>query len=246
MKNLSIILSTVAIVVAASSLIVSLKTPCPKSAGQSAVVTQADLEKMLNENPKIVADAMDAYQAKQREEEERAANEALVKYVDEINSTANAPFVGDANAKVTVVEFFDFSCGYCIRLAPHLEKAIADNKDVKFVFKPLTFLGEMSVYKAKAALAAEKQGKFIDFYKKAMEGSYNDEASVKAMAEELGLNVATLEKDMASPEIQKKLDEISNLAQNIRVNGVPTLIINGKRAYAYDAEAIQNVINEAK
>lgn len=246
MKNLSIILSTVAIVVAASSLMVSLKTPCPKSAGKSAVFTQADLQNILSENPKIVADAMDAYQAKQREEEERAANEALAKRVDDINSTANAPFVGNADAKVTMVEFFDFSCGYCIRLAPALEKVIKDNEDVKFVFKPLTFLGAMSVYKAKAALAANKQGKFYEFYTKAMGGDYNDEASVDAMAKEIGINIATYKKDMTSPEVQNALDEVSSLAQDIKVNGVPTLILNGKKVYAYDAEAIQNVINEAK
>lgn len=246
MKNLSIILSTVAIVLAAASLIVSLKTPCAKGGKSVAVFTQNDLSKMLNDNPKIVVDAMQAYQIKQQEEAERAANEALAKYADEINSTANSPFVGKEDAKVVMVEFFDFSCGYCKRLAPSLEKTIDKNTDVKFVFKPLTFLGNMSVYKAKAAMAANKQGKFIEFYKKAMTGDQKDEVAVDAMAKEIGLDVAAYKKDMESEEIQKALREISDLAQNIRVNGVPTLILNGKKVHAYDAEALQKVLDEAK
>lgn len=246
MKNLSIILSSVAIVMATASLLVSFKTPCPKGAKPAAVFTQKDLSNMLNDNPKIIVDAMQAFQVKQQEEAERAANEALEKFADEINSTSNSPFVGKEDAKVVMVEFFDFSCGYCKRLAPSLEKTIENNADVKFVFKPLTFLGNMSVYKAKAAMAANKQGKFIEFYKKAMTGDQKDEAAVDAMAKEIGLNIATYKKDMESEETQKALTEISDLAQNIRVNGVPTLILNGKKVHAYDAEALQKVLDEAK
>ena len=246
MKNLSIIISTIAIVLATTSLIVSFKNPAPRVAGKAAVFTQADLTNLLNENPKIVADAMEAYQAKQQEEADRAANEALEKYAEEINSTANVPFVGNPDAKITMVEFFDFSCGYCIRLAPHLEKAIANNPDVKFIFKPLTFLGAMSVYKAKAALAANKQGKFLEFYSKAMEGDLNDEASIDAMAKEIGIDMNAYSNDMTSPEVQNALDEVSNLAQNVHVNGVPTLILNGKRVNTYDTKAIQDAIDELK
>ena len=246
MKNLSIILSTVAVVMSVASLMVSVKTPCPKSAWRSNVFTQKDLGRMLNENPKIVADALQAYQIRQQEEAERAANEALVKYVDQINSHANAPFVGPNDAKVVMVEFFDFSCGYCKRLAPALVSKIKSNPNVKFIFKPLTFLGNMSLYKAKAAMAAKKQGKFLEFYTKAMTADQKDEAAVDAMAKEIGLNMAAYKKDMESAEVQNALNEISDLAQNIRVNGVPTLIVNGKKVNAYDAEAIQRVINEAK
>lgn len=245
MKNFSIILSTVAIVMAAASLFATFKAPCSKTANE-AVFSEANLSKMLNNNPQIIVDAMQAYQIKQQEEAEKAANEALAKYADEINSTANSPFVGNKDAKVVVVEFFDFSCGYCKRLAPAVEKAIKNNEDVKFVFKPLTFLGSMSAYKAKAAMAANKQGKFLEFYTKAMTENQRDEASVDAMAKDLGLDMDAYKKDMESADVAKALSEISDLAQNIRVNGVPTLIVNSKKVHAYDAEAIQNVINNAK
>ena len=248
MKNFSIVISTVAIVMAAVSLVATFKKPCSKAEKPEAsvVLTQADLSKMLNENPEIVANALQAYQVKQQEEAERAANEALAKYADQINSSENAPFVGKEDAKVIMVEFFDFSCGYCKRLAPALEKSIDKNSDVKFIFKPLTFLGDMSLYKAKAALAANKQGKFFEFYNKAMTGNQQDEAAVDAMAKEIGLNIDTYKKDMESEDVKKALNEISDLAQNIRVNGVPTLLVNGKKIHAYDAEAIQKVLDEAK
>lgn len=245
MKNLSIIISTIAIIMAAASLTVSLKTPCPKAA-KTAAFTESDLSTMLNNNPQIIIDAMQAYQIKQQEAAEKAANEALAKYADEINSTANSPFVGKEDAKVVIVEFFDFSCGYCKRLAPTIEKAIEKNADVKFIFKPLAFLGNMSAYKAKAAMAANKQGKFMEFYTKAMTENQSDAAAVDEMAKEIGLDMDSYKKDMESKEVKTALDEISDLAQNIRVNGVPTLILNGKRIHAYDAEAMQNAIDEAK
>ena len=246
MKNLSIILSTVAIVVAAASLVVSLKTPCPRGSRAIATFNEKTLGNMLNDHPEIIVEAMQSYQIKQQEAAEKAANEALAKYTDEINSSENSPFVGNKDAKVILVEFFDFSCGYCKRLAPSLEKSIKDNADVKFIFKPLTFLGNMSVYKAKAAMAAHKQGKFLEFYTKAMSENQNTESAVDAMAKEIGLDMSAYKKDMESEEVKKSLSEISDLAQNIRVNGVPTLLVNGKKVHAYDAEAIQNVINEAK
>ena len=133
MKNLSIVLSTVAIVMAAASLTVSLKTPCKGFKG-SVAFTQNDLSNMLNKNPKIIVDAMQAYQIQQQEEAEKAANEALAKYADEINNAENAPFVGKEDAKVvmvagsvTAVRPVLLNAFFCILVMP------AKSIDVRFV-----------------------------------------------------------------------------------------------------------------
>lgn len=241
MKNFSIILSTVAVILAAVSLTCTLK--CKGSA-----TANVNIEEALKANPKMIVDALQAYQEQQREEQRKAAEEALTKYIPEINSSANAPFVGPEKAKITVVEFFDFSCHYCKRLAPAMEEVMAKNADVKFVFKPLSFVDpENSHYQAQAGLAVYKQGKFAEFYKAVMaaEGRMNKDA-IDGIARGLDIDFDKYKADVESADINNDLNEIGNLAQKIQVNGVPTVIINGKHIQTMEASDLQAAIDAAK
>ena len=161
-------------------------------------------------------------------------------------SEVDVPFIGPKDAKVTVTEFFDFSCGYCKRLSPEIEKIIADNADVKFVFKPLTFVSPTSVYQAKAGFAAHNQGKFLEYYKGVMEGNANSEELVDEMAKKAGVDVDKYKADVASEEIAVKLGNIAAFAQRIGVNGVPAVFINGKQVNGRSAAELQEAINAAK
>lgn len=237
MKNFSIILSVIAVILAAAAML-SVKN-------HKGGVDAEQMAQILSENPKMIVDALNNYQEQQRLEAEKAAQEAMKKFLPELNSTENALSVGPADAKVTVVEFFDFNCGYCKRLAPELEKTVAANADVKFVFKPMTFLG--SAYQAKGAYAAAEQGKFLDYYKAAMAfGGRMSEADVDALAEKLGLNMETFKADMSKEDVASKLSSIATLADNIQVHGVPAVFVNGKQVQAMSAEELQRYINEAK
>ena len=240
MKNFSIILSVIAVILASFSLLNGCKISGVK--GNSIVqlsggqVSEEEWATMLKKNPKMIVDALEAYQLQLQEEAEREQQEAVAKYADEINGTENAPTFGPADAKVTVVEFFDFSCIYCKKLAPTMEKIMADNPDVKFVFKPLTFLTPLSPYQAKAGFAAHKQNKFIDFYKKA----------VDKVAEDLGLDMEKYKADVDSTEIADDLGEIAVLSQKIHIRGVPSVFVNGKPVQSYNAEDFQAEINSVK
>lgn len=237
MKNFSIILSVIAIILAAAA-IMDVKN-------QKVGIDAEQVAQILNENPKMVVDAFSSYQEQQRIAAEKAAEEAMKKFLPELNSTENALSVGPADAKVTVVEFFDFNCGYCKRLAPELEKVVAANSDVKFIFKPMTFLG--SVYQAKGAYAAAEQGKFMEYYKAVMAANGRmSEADVDAAAEKIGLDMEKFKADMAAEEITKKLRNIAILADNIQVHGVPAVFVNGKQVQAMSAEELQNKINDVK
>ncbi len=244
MKNFSILLSTVAIILAAVATIKTYKTTDGAVSSDFAV----EVAEALKSNPQMIVDAMQKYQEDMRAAEEKAAQEAMAKYIDEINSSANAPFVGPEDAKVVVVEFFDFSCGYCKRLAPELEKVVADNKDVKFIFKPLTFVAPgLSAYQAKAAYAADKQGKFSEFYKEVMGfAGRMTEANVDEVAKKVGLDVAKYKADLASDEVAANMKAVSELAQNISISGVPAVLVNGKPVMAMRANELQNAIDAAK
>ena len=251
MKNFSIILSTVAIILATVAIVSVFKIKSPvitaaPMATASGSVTQADLANILSQNPKIVADALQAFEQQQREEQEKAAAELLVKYAGEISSEANVPFIGPKDAKVTVTEFFDFSCGFCKRLAPELEKVIADNADVKFVFKPLTFVSPVSLYQAKAGYAAFNQGKFSEFYKGVMEGDAGSEEAVDEIAKNAGLDMDKYKADVASDVIANHINDVAAFASKIQVNGVPAVFINGKQAQGRTAAELQADIDAAK
>lgn len=242
MKNFSILLSTVAIILAAVATVKTYKPAESVSQDFASEVAEA-----LKSNPQMIIDAMQKYQDDMRAAEEKAAQEAMAKYMDEINNSANAPFIGPQDAKVVVVEFFDFSCGYCKRLAPELEKIIAANSDVKFIFKPLTFVAQVSEYQAKAGYAAYKQGKFAEFYKEVMAyAGRMSEASVDEVASKIGLDIEQYRADLASDEVAKNMKTINELAQNISINGVPAVLINGKHVQAMNAAELQNAIDAAK
>ncbi len=242
MKNFSILLSTVAIILAAVATVKTYKPAQSVSQDFAGEVAEA-----LKSNPQMIIDAMQKYQEDMRAAEEKAAQEAMAKYMDEINNSANAPFIGPDNAKVVVVEFFDFSCGYCKRLAPELEKIVAANADVKFIFKPLTFVSPISDYQAKAGYAAHKQGKFAEFYKEVMAfGGRMNEAAVDEVANKIGLDIAQYKADLASDEVAANMKAVNELAQNISINGVPAVLINGKHVQAMSAAELQNAIDAAK
>lgn len=247
MKNFSIILSTVAIVLAVVAIVLVSKK-APVASAPAAAVSQADLASALTSNPKIVVDALQAYEQQQREAQEKAAAELLQKYAGEISSDANVPFVGPKDAKVVVTEFFDFSCGFCKRLAPEIEKLMADNADVKFVFKPLTFVSPTSPYQAKAGFAVFNQGqdKFQTFYKAVMGGNAGSEALVDELAQQAGVDMEKYKADVASADIAKHIEDVASFAQKIQVNGVPAVFINGKKVEGRTAGELQSDINSAK
>lgn len=236
----AVYVSLAALVVAIAALVMCIV--CCNKGGNSASVEQA-----LNDNPEMIIQAMQNYETRQREEAQRKAQELLAQSEDELTKNPNDGFLGNADGKIVLVEFFDFSCGYCHKIYPVLKNVVAKNGDLKLVVKPLAFLSPMSKYAAKAALAAKEQGKFAEVYTAVFEingpltEAKIDEAAVKA-----GVDLEKLKADMESEKVSKTLDETSNLAAKIQVNGVPTLILNGKIIQTLDEGVLQDAIDQAK
>lgn len=212
-----------------------------------AEISGEEIAAYLEEHPEAVAKAMQKYEEQQKEKAEKEKALLLEKYEDQVNSSANAPFVGPKDAKITVVEFFDYSCGYSKRLAPSIQKVVADNPDVKFVFKPLAFVSNISKYQAQAGMAANKQGKFMEFYKKVMafEGLMKKD-DVDAIAKEIGLDIDKYETDINSDSVKTSLNNFASLARDVNINGVPTLYVNTKQVSAMSPEPIQEAIDAEK
>ncbi len=241
MKKINAVyVSLVALVVAIIALVMCILC-CNKSGGA------ANVEEALNAKPEMIIQAMQNYEEKQREEALKKAQELLEQSEEELTKNPNDGFLGNPDGEIVLVEFFDFSCGYCHRIYPVLKNVVAKNSDLKLVVKPLTFLSPMSKYAAKAALAAKEQGKFAEVYSAVFEISGPlteakiDEAAVKA-----GVDLEKLKVDMESEKVNKTLEETSNLAAKIQVNGVPSLILDNKLIQTLDESVLQDAINQAR
>lgn len=207
----------------------------------------ANVEQVLNDNPEMIINAMQRYEEVQRENALKEAKELLVQSADDLYNNENDGFLGNPEGKVVLVEFFDFSCGYCHRIYPVLKNVVAKNADLKLVVKPLAFLSPMSQYAAKASLAAKEQGKFAEVYSAIFEikGPLT-EAKIDEAAVLAGADLEQLKKDMESEKVNKTLSDVSALASKIRVNGVPTLVLNGEIIQTLDEGVLQQAIDAAK
>jgi protein-disulfide isomerase len=161
----------------------------------------------------------------------------------------DSPFKGPANAPVVLTEFADFQCPFCGQVPSLMDQVLkAYPKEVKFVYKefPLTSIHRNALNAARAAVSAQKQGKFWEMYAKlfANQRALSPD-NLKQYAQAIGLDVDKFEKDMASPEVQKQIDDDVKLAQEVQVRGTPTLFLNGKRVMNRSFEGIKEMIDLA-
>jgi protein-disulfide isomerase len=202
----------------------------------------------LMENPEILREVLAALEEK--ESRERAAKVALA-IVEHKQALLEAPgtmVLGNPDGDVTLVEFFDYNCGYCRRAMPDLMALLETDKNLRVVLKEFPILSEDSVHAARASVAAARQGKYLDFHSRmlASKGT-SDEAQALRVAADLGLDLERLRADMAAPETQKLIADNQTLASNIGIEGTPAYIIGTTLVPgAIGLEGLRQVIEEAR
>jgi protein-disulfide isomerase len=203
----------------------------------------------LLENPETLVEALQAYEKKQAEDRTTQLAQLARENADALYKTAGDPSIGPANAKVTVVEFFDYRCGYCKRSVNWVQALPKANRDqVRVVFKELPIFGGVSETAALAALAASKQGKYNDMHLALMRIENNDDltdAAIDAAARSVGINVTKMRADMASDDVKKQLGEMMALGQALQVGGTPGFFVGDKHIEGANTSAVEKAINEA-
>lgn len=187
------------------------------------------IRETLMENPEVIADAIQALEEKQRLEAEKESKKAMQERKKDVFDDPNSPVGGNPKGDVTLVEFFDYRCGYCKSVHESVMRVVKEDGKVKLVYKELPVLGAESVYAAKAALAAAKQKKYVEFQDVMMRhrGAFNEE-SVMAMAKEVGLDADRLKKDMNAPDITKLLQANMELAETLGIRGTPGFVMGDR------------------
>lgn len=199
-------------------------------------------------NPEVILEAVQGLQARQRAAEEGQGQTILAERGEEVFRDPASPLGGNPEGDVTLVEFFDYNCPYCRRVAPVMLEAEAADPQLRIVYKELPILGPDSEFAAKAALAAHRQGLYVPFHKALMQAKgAADEASVLAVAAEVGLDLERLKVDMQDPAIALAIERNLQLAIALRINGTPGFVV-GKQILrgAADLGTLQELIRQAR
>lgn len=170
--------------------------------------------------------AVFGYYAFERATRVSRSEQAVVAHADEVFRSDTSVVAGNPRGDVSIVAFYDYNCPYCRKDAPELGKLVTKDGKVRLVLKELPVLGPDSEAAARLVLAAEKQGKSFELYRRliGMQGRIN-KARALAMADELGLDIAQLERDMNDPEVTATLLANARLADALGVRGVPFYLV---------------------
>ena len=183
----------------------------------------------LIKNPEVMFEVQSALEEKSQKEQDAKLKAFMANNAKAIYRSPGSSLAGDPDGDVTVVEFFDYNCGYCKRGLPEVQKLLQDDKKVRFVFKELPILAKGSEEAARVALAAKLQGKYWEFHQ-AMLGSKGqaNEATALKVAESLGLDMNKIKADMAGDAVKRELQSDLELAKQLGVNGTPHFLVGDK------------------
>ncbi len=196
----------------------------------------------LVSNPDILLEAQQAYEAKQI----RAQNENVAKSWDKLVKEEAQISFGPQNAKVTIIEFFDYKCGPCHAAMPWLADTMKKHPEYRYIFKEFPILTPQSRIAARAAMASHTQNKYREFHIALMQatGELNPD-QIMQIAASVGIDTAKLTKEMAKPIYEERLNKIQTQAQEVGVNGTPGFIINGKLIAGFSKQELESVIGAA-
>ena len=184
----------------------------------------------LLKHPEVLQEAMSALEKKQQEADAEKARTTIKDNNATLFNSPHQVVLGNPQGNITMVEFFDYNCGYCKRALPDMLSLLKTDSNIKFVLKEFPVLGEGSVEAAHVAVAVRMQDptgkKYLDFHQKLLNSKGQaDKARAMAAAKEAGLDTARIEKDLASPEVRATIEENFKLAEAMGMNGTPSYVI---------------------
>jgi protein-disulfide isomerase len=199
----------------------------------------------LLEHPEVIEEAVQKLQEKKIADAANIAKAGMVKHREALERDPR-DFVANPNGKITVVEFFDYRCGYCKTSAPEILQIIRDNPDVRFVFKEFPIFGEVSDTAARLAMTPQGKAKGLALYKALMADRGLDEAALDRHLREAGLDPATVRKAARNPAIDAQIADVRTLARNLGLEGTPAFVIGDYMIPGADMAAVRAALARVK
>jgi protein-disulfide isomerase len=230
MKNFTTLLA------AASVATLALLTPAAAQSFNDAQKKEIEtlVRDYLLNNPELLREMAGKLEEKDRLAEDEQRSKAMVANKDAVYKSAGDAMVGNPKGDVTIVEFMDYNCGWCKKSMGEIAGLLKSDPNLKVVFKEFPIFGEHSEYAAKAALAANKQGKYWELHQAMFshEGQVTKDV-VDQLAEANGLDVAKMKADIESPDLNNKIAANLELGKSLAINGTPAFVIDAKVVGGY-------------
>jgi protein-disulfide isomerase len=195
-------------------------------------------------------DAVQHMQAKAKEGKKSLIKKNLITSHEKLINDPNSPTSGNPKGDVTIVEFFDYRCGYCKRVLPTMLKAVKEDGNVRIVYKELPILGAESVVASRASLAAWRLApkKYEAFHTTLMANKgHFSELKIRSIASDLSIDGNALIEGMKSSDIDFILNENHALAQSLGISGTPAFIIGEELVPgAVDMNTLKRMIKKAR
>lgn len=176
--------------------------------------------------PEIMRDVFAALEAQEERDREDQLKTFISTNADQFYGGTDGLVLGNPNGDVTLVEFFDYNCGYCKRALGDLMALIEADPNVKVVMKEFPILSPGSIEAARVSIAAAKQGRYFDFHVNLLSaaGQANGAKALR-VAEELGLDMLRLQEDIKSADVQTEIDVTQQMAAAIGIRGTPAYVV---------------------
>ncbi|MCC0807092.1 DsbA family protein [Methylobacterium sp. W2] len=240
MRLLRHLLSSVALAGALASGVSSAvaQTPAPSQTAPAAAAAFTDVQRQaieaiikdyLVKNPDVLQEAIAEGERRQQETQKLAQSAALKESREALVNSPHGVVVGNPTGDVTLVEFFDYNCGYCRKALADIQTLVKGDPKLRVVLKDFPVLGAESLEASKISLAAKQQlkgDKLFEFHVKLLEskGRVNGERAI-ALAKDMGLDIAKLQKDAQGAEVKAALAENVGLGDKLGLSGTPAFII---------------------
>lgn len=230
-----------------TALAIALVLASLAGCAQAGPADKAEIEKIVKEylleNPEIIRVALVVLQ-------EREDRQSITNVAKELRSDPRDFSVGPEDAKVTMVEFFDYNCTYCKKSTAWVQQVMKKYpKDVRIVFKELPILDgrtRTSRNAAKAAMAAQKQGKYMEMHLALMDSSVLSKGFINKTAEKIGLDMTKFEADLKDKANDAQLESALILANRIPgLTGTPFFVINDEYLASGNTRALQIILDNA-
>jgi protein-disulfide isomerase len=222
---------------AATAALLALAAPSLADAQSFSAPQRGEIEKIIKDyivaHPEVLQEAMAELEKRQTAAEAEKAKTAIKTNEQAIFSSPRQVTIGNAQGDVTLVEFFDYNCGYCKRALSDLLDLMKGDSKLRVVLKEFPILSPDSVEAAHVAAAVRMQDptgkKYFEFHQKLLGGRGKaDKTRALAVAKEVGLDMPRLEKDMAGDEAKATVQESMKLAETLGLSGTPSYVVGSE------------------
>ena len=228
-----------------------------RARAQFSADQKGEIEKIIRDyllrNPEILQEVIQEMERRQAQAEAEKHKEAIKEHAELLFNSRRQIVLGNPQGDVTMVEFFDYNCGFCRKALTDKLELIKNDPRLRLVLKEFPVLGEGSTQAAQVAVSVRLQDKtggkkYLEFHQKmfASRGQI-DKARALAVVREIGLDAARAEREMGSDEVRATLEEGFKLAEALGINGTPTYVLAGQVVVgAVGVEKLRDAINTVR